>query len=126
MNYDKIVTLYDTLEHAEAARRNLESAGFSPSDISTITSKSLELTGDKLREPGLWHRLFGRDIQQYEAGVYGRSVEAGGAVLTIRVPETDVARATAILNRYQSVDLLKRAEQEGLIKTAVTTKPAAA
>jgi stress response protein YsnF len=126
MNYDKIVTLYDTLEHAEAARRNLESAGFSPSDISTITSKSLELTGDKLREPGLWHRLFGRDIQQYEAGVYGRSVEAGGAVLTIRVPETDVARATAILNRYQSVDLLKRAEQEGLIKTAVTTKPVAA
>jgi hypothetical protein len=27
MTYEKIVTLYDTLEHAEAARRNLESSG---------------------------------------------------------------------------------------------------
>src|SRR5215472_17408383 len=103
MNYDKIVTLYDTLEHAEAARRNLESAGFSPSDISTITSKSLNLTGSGLREPGLWHRLFGRDIQHYEATLYGRSVEAGGAVLSIRVPDSEVPRATAILNAYESV-----------------------
>jgi hypothetical protein len=87
MTYEKIVTLYDTAEHAEAARRSLEAAGFSPSEISMINSKTLALAGDKLREPGLWHRLFGRDIQQYEATVYGRSVEAGGVVLTVRVPE---------------------------------------
>ena len=86
MTYEKIVTLYDTAEHAEAARRSLEAAGFSPSEISMINSKTLGLAGDKLREPGLWHRLFGRDIQQYEATVYGRSVEAGGVVLTVRVP----------------------------------------
>jgi hypothetical protein len=123
MAYEKIVTLYDTLDHAEAAQRNLVSAGFSPSEISTITGKTLGLTSDKLREPGLWHRLFGRDIQQYEATLYGRSVDSGGAVLTIRVPDTDVAKATAILNAHQSVDLLKRAETEGLI-TASVPKPA--
>src|SRR5262249_24229656 len=112
---------YDTAQHAEAARHNLEAAGFSPSDISTITSKTLTLAGDRLREPGLWHRLFGRDIQPYEATVYGRTVESGGAVLTARLPETDVARATAILNAHESVDLHKRAVQQGLITGAATT-----
>lgn len=130
MNYEKIVTLYDTAEHAEAARRNLEAAGFAPSDISLINTKTLSIAGDKLRDPGLWHRLFGRDIQQYEAALYGRSVEAGGTVLTIRVPETETARATAILNAHQSVDVIKRAEQQGLIKAAAPTptptKPAIA
>src|SRR5215469_17900757 len=124
MTYEKIVTLYDTADHAEAARRNLEAAGFPGREISMITSKSLSLTGDQLREPGLWHRLFGRDIQPYEATLYGRAVDAGGVVLTVRVPETDVAKATAILNAHQSVDLLKRAEQQGLL-TATTEKVSA-
>jgi stress response protein YsnF len=91
-----------------------------------INSKTLGLAGDRLGEPGLWHRLFGRDIQQYEATVYGRSVEAGGVVLTIRVPEADAARATSILNAHQAIDLTKRAEQTGLLTTApaMATKPA--
>jgi stress response protein YsnF len=118
MNYEKIVTLYDTAEHAEAARRSLESAGFAPGEISMINSKTLGLAADKLGEPGLWHRLFGRDIQQYEATVYGRTVEAGGVVLTVRVPEADAARATSILNAHRAIDLTKRAEQSGLLTTA--------
>ena len=118
MNYEKIVTLYDTAEHAEAAKRSLEAAGFAPSEISLINSKTLGVAGDKLTEPGLWHRLFGRDIQEYEAKVYGRSVEAGGVVLTVRVPETEASRAMSILNAHRAVDLSKRAEQEGLLATA--------
>jgi stress response protein YsnF len=121
MSYEKIVTLYDTAEHAEAAKRGLESAGFAPSEISMINSKTLQLGADKLREPGLWHRLFGRDIQQHEAMVYARSVENGGVVLTVRVPEADAARATTILNAHQAVDLSKRAQQEGLMAGAVST-----
>jgi len=126
MNYEKIVTLYDTGEHAEAAKRSLESAGFAPSEISLINSKTLGVAGDKLNEPGLWHRLFGRDIKEYEATVYGRSVAAGGVVLTIRVPEAEASRAMSILNAHRAVDLSKRAEQEGLIGTpaAVASKPA--
>jgi uncharacterized protein (TIGR02271 family) len=125
MNYEKIVTLYDTAEHADAARHNLETAGFSPSEISMISNKTLSLAGDKLREPGLWHRLFGRDIQPYEATLYGRSVEGGGVVLTVRVPETEVAKATAILNSQHAIDVQKRAIQEGLLASTTTSKPAA-
>lgn len=113
MNYEKIVTLFDTAQHAEAAKRNLESAGFPPGEISTINSRIL--SGDKLNEPGLWRRLFGRDIQPYEAIVYGRSVEGGGVVLTVRVPEAEVAKATRILNAHEAVDLQQRAVQQGLI-----------
>lgn len=128
MAYEKIVTLYDTMDHAEAARHSLEAGGFAPGEMSLINSKTLDLAGDKLREPGLWHRLFGRDIQQFEATVFGRTVEAGGAVLTVRVPEADVARATSILNAHRSVDLTRRAEQEGLIvaETEAVSKPVAA
>jgi len=125
MNYEKIVTLYDTADHAEAAKRGLEAAGFASSEISMINSKTLDLAADKLREPGLWHRLFGRDIQQFEATVYGRTVETGGAVLTVRVPEADALRATSILNAHRAIDVMKRAEQEGLIATASAPKPAA-
>jgi hypothetical protein len=125
MNYEKIVTLYDTADHAEAARRSLEAAGFPPSEISIINNKALDLSADKLREPGLWHRLFGRDIQQYEATVYGRSVEAGGVVLTVRVPEADALRATNILNAHRAIDVVKRAEQEGLFATPSAPKPVA-
>src|SRR5215831_17840674 len=114
MNYEKIVTLYDTAQHADAARRNLESAGFSPGEISVIDTNTISAAGDKLREPGLWRRLFGRDIESYEATVYGRSVENGGVVLTVRVPETDVAKATRILNAHEAVDLQQRAVQQGL------------
>jgi uncharacterized protein (TIGR02271 family) len=124
MNYEKIVTLFDTAQHAEAAKRNLESAGFPPSEISTINNKVL--AGDKLNEPGLWRRLFGRDIQTYEALVYGRSIENGGVVLTVRVPESDVAKATRILNAHEAVDLQQRAVQQGLITKTVTAPPVAA
>jgi hypothetical protein len=113
MNYEKIVTLFDTAQHAEAAKRNLESAGFPPGEISTINNRIL--AGDRLHEPGLWRRLFGRDIQTYEAIVYGRSIESGGVVLTVRVPETDVAKATRILNAHEAVNLQQRATEQGLI-----------
>ena len=131
MNYTKIVTLYDTIEHAEAARRNLESAGFSAKDISLITRKTLASPAETLFDLGLWHRLFGHEIQKHEAAVYGRTVESGGAVLTVRVAENETAKATAILNAHNAVDVQNRAVRTGLIAAepvptaaAVEPKPA--
>jgi len=125
MNYEKIVTLFDTAQHAEAARQNLESAGFSPGEISVINNNTLSMAGAKLTEPGLWHRLFGKDIQPYEAIVYGRSVQTGGVVLTVRVAENEVAKVTQILNQHEAVDLQKRAAQQGLLTAAAIPKATA-
>jgi hypothetical protein len=114
MIYEKIVTLYDTAEHAEAARRNLEAAGFSPSEIGMVTKKALTAAGKRLREPGLWHRLFGRDIEQHEAMVYGRTVESGGAILTVRVAEAQAAKAMGILNAHKVGNVQNRAVHQEL------------
>jgi uncharacterized protein (TIGR02271 family) len=125
MRYERIVTLYDTAEHAEAARHNLKATGFPPSEISMITNKTLAGDGERIREPGIWQRLFGRDIALHEAIVYGRTVEAGGTVLTVRVPEEDVAKAMAILNAHQVVDVQSRALERGLVGTSSIPQAAA-
>lgn len=106
MSYQKIVTLYDTAQHAEAARRNLEDAGFPPADISVVNASIPG--GAKLYDPGIWQRLFGRDIQSYEVILYSRAMAAGGVILTIRVPERDVARAANILNAHDGVSRVRR------------------
>ena len=118
MSYEKVVTLFDTAEHAEFARKNLEKAGFSADDISIVGKKGLADNVIALREPGLWHRLFGRDIAEYEARVYGKTVEAGGAVLTLRVPDTQLAKAMGILNQHHIVDVSRRAVETGMIASS--------
>ena len=123
MRYERIVTLYDTGEHAEAARHNLTKAGFVPSEISMITDKTLASDGERIREPGIWQRLFGRDISLSEAIVYGRTVEAGGTVLIVRVPEADVATAMAILNAQEVADVQSSAPG-ALIATASASQVA--
>jgi stress response protein YsnF len=114
MAYEKIVTLYDTAKHANEAKRSLEAAGFPPSEISTLTNAVLGVSGNKL-DPGIWHHLFGHDIEQHEATVYARVVGAGGSVLILRVPQDDLPRALGILNAQRAVDVQHRAVQEGLI-----------
>src|SRR5262249_33105425 len=78
-------------------------------------------SGVTLREPGLWHRLFGSDIAEHEAKVYGRTVEAGGVVLTLRVPDSDVPRAMGILNQHNVVDVQNRAMEAGLLSKSAAT-----
>ena len=124
MSYEKVVTLFDTAEHAESARRNLEHAGFSADDISIVGKKGLADNVIALREPGLWHKLFGRDIAEYEAKVFGKTVEGGGAVLTLRVPDSDLAKAMGILNQHHVVDISRRAVETGLMASNAVT-PAA-
>jgi uncharacterized protein (TIGR02271 family) len=124
MNYEKIVTLFDTAEHADAARRNMETAGFPASEMSVVSKMTLGGAGQILSEPGLWHRLFGRDVAQHEATVYGRAVELGGVVLTVRVPEREAAKALGILNAHHVVDVKERAVQQGLIAAVSAVKAA--
>ena len=120
MSYEKVVTLFDTADHAEAARRNLENAGFSATDISIVGKMGLPGDASALRRPGLWQKLFGRDIEEHEARVYGKTVEAGGVVLTLRAPDSQLSKAMGILNQHNVVDVKTRAIEAGwLAKEAV-------
>ncbi len=120
MSYEKVVTLFDTADHAEAARRNLENAGFSATDISIVGKMGLPGDASALRRPGLWQKLFGRDIEEHEARVYGKTVEAGGVVLTLRAPDSQLSKAMGILNQHNVVDVKSRAIEAGwLAKEAI-------
>lgn len=120
--YEKIVTLFDTADHAEAARQNLVHAGFSASKINITGNDQIPKSAAALREPGFWQKIFGDDVAQHEATVYAKAVETGGVVLTLRTESDEVPGAMGILNQHNLVDVKDRAVDTGLIsKEAAAT-----
>jgi uncharacterized protein (TIGR02271 family) len=103
MAYEKIVAVYDKSGKAKDAMRALEAAGFSSGDISLLNRDAL--TNTDVNDASLWHRLFGRDIGESQSSVYSRAIETGGAVLTLRLPESDVPRAMKILDVHPPSNL---------------------
>jgi uncharacterized protein (TIGR02271 family) len=136
MTYEKVVTVYDTLPHAEKAVSILKAAGYQDDDISVVNQKTLAASGAdevEIREPGLWRRLFGTNVLDHEATVYGRAVEGGGVVVTVRVPQSEVPRVMGLLDTHDPVDVLQRAAKVGAVPVAmakaastVSTAPATA
>jgi uncharacterized protein (TIGR02271 family) len=126
MTYEKIVTIYDTRANAEKAATVLRAAGYN--DISLFDQKTLE-THDaddvEVREPGLWRRLFGRTVLDHEATVYGRTVENGGVLVTVRVATNNVARVMGLLETHNPVDVVKRAATVGALPATLVAKAAA-
>jgi uncharacterized protein (TIGR02271 family) len=122
MAYETIVAVYDTQANADAAVKALRAGGYANADISVFNAD--RLAGDKktiaagLKQAGLWNRLFGDDIHQHEATVYGKSVERGGVVVSARVLDTEVAHAVAILDLHRPVDVHDRAVTSGVAPVA--------
>jgi uncharacterized protein (TIGR02271 family) len=117
MAYEKIVAVYDKTGKAKEAARALETSGFPASDISVLSRESL--TDAEVHEAGLWRRLFGRNVGDHESSVYGRTIESGGAVLTLRTSDTDVTRAMKILDVHNPVEANERATSLGVVPPAV-------
>jgi uncharacterized protein (TIGR02271 family) len=118
MKYETIVAVYDTAAHADAAKRALMASGVAPSQISTIGKDRLAPGGVPIQDIGVWQRLFGDDIREHEAHVYGRTVANGGAVLSARVPSTEVAHAVGVLTVHKPVDVHERASDLGVVPSA--------
>ena len=105
MSHEKVVAVYDTVRHAEAAVNTLESAGYPASDINLISDKD-DTVKARAMEWGMWRRLLGEDLDIQEAEVYGRTVSQGGAIVSVRVPEREVPNVIKILDAHQPVDVL--------------------
>jgi len=84
MSYQTIVAAFDTAAHAQAAVEALKTGGFHSDDISVFDKNRVGM-----REPGLWSRMFGGGLAQHEADVYTQSLERGGVVLSVRVPDSE-------------------------------------
>ncbi len=133
MSYEKVVAVYDTEAGANAALKSLISAGYLTDDISVIRNeRDAEKAG--LYEPGIWQRLFGRDLEHHEAAVLGRSLKEGSVIVSVRVPESEAPKVLSLLDTHQPVDIVDRAKAydfkgatAGIAATAgMATMPAAA
>ena len=118
MAYERIVAVYDKAGKAKDAVRALEASGFPSGDISVLNRDSL--SDVEVQESGLWRRLFGRNVGDHESAVYGRTVESGGAVLTLRLQDSDIARAMKILDVHNPVNMR---EQDTTAGRATSTVP---
>jgi uncharacterized protein (TIGR02271 family) len=123
MAYETVVAVFDTESHADAAVKALKAGGFADADISVFDDDRLKAgktaIAAGLKEAGLWHRLFGSDVHQHEAAVYGQTVERGGVVVSVRVLESEVAHATAILDLHRPIDVHDRAVTSGIAPPAL-------
>ena len=108
MSYEKVVAVYDTEQNASAALTSLVSAGYRTGDISVIRNEG-EAEKAGLHEPGIWKRLFGRDLEHDEATVLGRSFKEGSIIVVVRVPEAHAPSVMSLLDRHKPVDVLDRA-----------------
>jgi uncharacterized protein (TIGR02271 family) len=122
MAYETLVAVYDTAAHADAAVKALKAAGFAESDISVFDQDRLKAGRSTLsagvKETGLWNRLFGADVYEHEADIYGQTVQEGGVVISLRVPESEVAHARAVLDIHRPVDVHDRAVTMGIAPAA--------
>jgi uncharacterized protein (TIGR02271 family) len=122
MAYETIVAAFDTPEHAQAAVRALKAGGFHGDDISVFDKDRLTSGGaamkQGIKEPGMWRRMFGRDLHEHEANVFGQTVSEGGTVISLRVLDSEVAHATGILDVHRPIDVHDRAITSGLAPAA--------
>jgi uncharacterized protein (TIGR02271 family) len=126
MSYQTVVAAYDTPAHAQAAVDALKAGGFHADDISLFDKDRVGM-----REPGLWQRMFGGGLAEHEAAVYNQSLQEGGRVVSVRVPESEVAHATGILDIHRPIDVHDRAVTTGIapaarVEAAATAVAAAA
>jgi uncharacterized protein (TIGR02271 family) len=109
MAYQTVVAAFDTAAHAQAAVAALKAGGFHADDISVFDKSRVGL-----REPGLWQHIFGGGLHQHEADVYHDALERGGSVVSVRVPDNEVAHATGILDIHRPIDVHDRAITAGI------------
>ena len=113
MSYQTVVAAFDTQAHAQAAVDALKAGGFHTDDISMFDKNRVGL-----REPGLWQRIFGGGLAEHEADVYSQSLDRGGMLVSVRVPDSEVAHATGILDIHRPIDVHDRAITTGIAPVA--------
>ena len=128
-DWEKVVTAYDTVDKAKAALNVLKTSGIDTSNVSLLDRSALGETSD-YAHVGLWRRLFGDNVWEHEAAVYGDTLKKGGALLAVRVPQDQVAKVMSILDVHKPLDVHETAAKIGadvpVQAKALVTPPVAA
>ncbi|MFU9137087.1 YsnF/AvaK domain-containing protein [Erwinia tasmaniensis] len=87
MSHEKIVTAFNQLQQAEAAKEKLIVEGIAEKNIDIISGKRLQVEDKEIRHPSFWQRLFGTDVDDNYATEYSKALRSGGVLLTVKVPK---------------------------------------
>src|SRR5215472_1094088 len=79
-NWEKVVSVYDTTDKAKNALNVLKNSGIDTANVSLLDRNSIGSNVDQAHV-GLWRRLFGENVWEHEAAVYGDTIKKGGAIL---------------------------------------------
>jgi uncharacterized protein (TIGR02271 family) len=122
MAFETLVAAFDTPEHAMAAVNALKAEGFHSDDVSVFDHSRLkvgkDVVGTEPEQYGVWQRLFGDDLNHYEASVYGSTIDDGGTVVSVRVPQDQVAHASGVLDLHHPINVQDRAVTSGIAAPA--------
>lgn len=110
--WEKVVSVYDNVDKAKSALNVLKTSGIDTSHVSILDRGTLG-SGVDQGHVGLWRRLFGENVWEHEAAVYGDTIKRGGAVLAVRAPKENVAKIMSILDAHKPVDVHDHAEKIG-------------
>ncbi len=123
MNDETIVAIYDTHAHAELAAADLKQADVPDSAISVHAKSTGVMTTATTtaapREEGFWASLFGGQ-PDHDTAVYDRSMDSGSTVVTVKTPESHIAKVLEILESHKPIDIDERATSYGMTQTATT------
>ena len=105
MSHERVVAVYDTVAHADAAVNTLKSAGYSADDIQVFRNED-DAAKAGSSEQEFWHHLFRGEIKLQSEGGRSGPVVAEGVVVSVRVPNSESLKVIRLLDTYKPVDVL--------------------
>lgn len=106
-----ITAFYDSAAEAQRAIEALVAGGISRTQITLSDSTSSAPMSDEDEGHGFWHALKELFIPDEDRHTYAEGIRRGGTLLSVRVDDDQVDRATDILDRTGAVDVdTRRAE----------------
>lgn len=108
MSSETIVAVFDASEHANAAARELETAGVPTTAVKRYTKATMARQQEDVaigKHRSLWSWLLGEETPNQDYTIYDRAIERGEEVLTVVTDQRDAARVVSILERHSPIDL---------------------
>ncbi len=108
-----VTALFDSRDHAEAARQDLVAAGIHAEAIALIADGTAAPAAD-IDDPsviGFWQTLKDLFMPEEDRDQYAEAVRRGGVTLSVRTDTANHDRVIALLDRDGAVDLDERQEQ---------------
>jgi len=126
---ETIVAVFNTPTQAEAAIRDLKTAGVPASNIRHYTKDDAayqaHYSAGGTQHQGFWSWLLGESDQDNDRTVYDQTVQSGGTVVTVIADEQNAGRVSSTLLAHSPADFDEQASRYGLMASGERKNPSA-